>query len=179
MSLVLYIAAIGAANVITAGTAPLELGPFLIPWGTFAVAATFVLRDYIQREHGRTVAYIAVAVGLITAGITSAILGDTLAVVVASALALGLSEALDTEVFTRWPGKLPERVLVSGLFGSALDTTLFVIVGLSPLWSGIVPWAAVPNAVLGVFVVKAAVQTLGAALAWIAYGNDEPVEVAA
>lgn len=174
MTIVLYVAAIAAANVITAATTPLTAGPFVVVWGTFAVAFTFVLRDLIQLRHGRRVAYQAIGLGLLVALGVSFGLGDTLAVVVASTLALAVGETLDTEVFTRMRGHMPERIAVSGALGGLVDTALFVVVGLSPLWSGIIPWSAVPNAIVGVYLVKLALQLLSGA-AWWATRGREPV----
>lgn len=178
MSIVLYIAAIGLANIVTAGTDPLAVGPFLVPWGTFAIALTFVLRDVIQVRHGRAVAYIAIGTALVCSAATSALLGDTLAVVAGSALAFAVSESLDTEVFTRLRARIPARIAVSGLVGGAFDSVIFVVVGLSPLWSGIIPWSAVPNAVIGAYIVKAAVQFLAAGV-WRGVRGPEPLPEAA
>lgn len=172
MTILLYVGAIVAANVITARTVPAEIGPFLVTWGTWAVAVTFVLRDVIQVRWGRAVAYLAIVVALAASAVTSAALGDTLAVVVASALAFAVSESLDTEVFTRLRAGLPERVAVSGVIGGLFDTAIFVVVGLSPLWSGIIPWSAVPKAILGVFLAKALLQFVGAALWWEIGGRE-------
>lgn len=165
MLVVLYIAVVAVANWITAKTVPLAVGPFLIPWGTWLIAVTFFARDAIQLRHGRQTAYTAILGGIAVSWITATAFGFTHAIVVASAAAFALSETLDTEVFTRMPGNVPARVAVSGVLGGALDTTVFVIVGLSPLWGGIIPWSSVPNAILGAFIVKAGLQLLAAA-AW-------------
>lgn len=165
MTVVLYVAAIVAANIITAGTTPLDVGPLLIPWGTWLIGATFVLRDLVQLRHGRHGAYAAIGVALAASALTSAALGDTLAIVVASALAFAVSESADTEVFTRMRGRLPKRVAASGTVGALLDSVIFAVVGLSPVWSGIVPWDALPQVIAGQLVVKVALQFIAAG-AW-------------
>lgn len=170
----LYLAAIAAANIITAHTVPLALGPFLVTWGTLAAGATFILRDLVQVEYGRRVAYAVIGAGLIVAAVTSAVLGDTLAVVVGSAAAFAVGESFDTEVFSRMRAGVAARVAVSGLVGGTLDTVVFVVVALSPLWSGFVPWDKVPNAILGVVLVKAAMQFVGAGLWALAGPEPEP-----
>lgn len=169
---VLFIATIALANIVTAATEPLEVGSFLITWGTFAAALTLILRDLVQMFHGRRRTYEVIGVGLVVAAVTSAVLGDTLAVVVASAAALAVGSLFDTEVFTRLQARVPERVLASGLVGGTLDTAVFVVIGLSPLWSGIVPWSAVPNAILGVALAKAVLQLVGAVLWWAFRGHE-------
>lgn len=170
---VLFVLAVALANIITAATTPFELGPYLVTWGTLFAGATFVLRDLVQLRSGRRVVYTIILLGLITAAVTSALLGDTLAIVVASAVAIGVGETLDTEVFSRWRGGAPSRVLLSGLIGGTVDTVLFVVIGLSPLWSGILPWSAVDEAIIGVALVKAAMQVLGACGWWVV--APEPV----
>jgi hypothetical protein len=39
---------------------------------------------------------------------------------------------------------------------------LFVVLGLSPLTTGFVPWAAIPGAIVGQYIVKTAMQAIGA-----------------
>lgn len=64
----------------------------------------------------------------------------------------------NTEIFTRLRATLARRVLSSGAVGGAVDSTVFVIIGLSPLGAGFIPWTAVPMAILGQFVVKLVVH---------------------
>lgn len=176
MLAVLYVAAIVAANVITAKTQPLAVGTFLIPWGTWLVATTFFLRDGIQLRRGRAFAYACIGVALLGSLVACWALDLTLAVTVGSAAAFAVSETLDTEVFTRLPGNVPLRVAVSGVVGGLFDSTVFVVIALSPLWSGILTWDQVPHAVFGTFVVKAGLQLIAAAL--LAAGQRAGLRVA-
>lgn len=164
--LLLYVLSVVAANVITASTMPLEVTIgntlFIVTWGTWFIGATFFLRDAVQVRYGRAVAYQAIAVALVFSLVFSIWNGDVFWIVAASALAFGFSEVLDTEIFTRLHSTLAKRVLISGVFGGLLDSALFVIVGLSPLTTGFVPWSAVPAAILGQWIVKSALQALAA-----------------
>jgi uncharacterized PurR-regulated membrane protein YhhQ (DUF165 family) len=45
-----------------------------------------------------------------------------------------------------------------GVVSSLLDSVIFIVLGLSPLFSGFIPWSAVPNAILGQFTVKSLMQ---------------------
>lgn len=173
-----YVAAIIAANIITASTTPLHVGAFLIPWGTLLIGATFILRDVVQLAVGRAGAYLAIAVALAASAATSAALGDTLAVVVGSAAAFAVSESSDTEVFTRLRARIPTRVAVSGIVGGVLDSAIFATLALSPLWSGILPWSALPNVIAGQVIVKVAMQ-LAAGASWRAIRGPEPLPEAA
>src|SRR5690606_38503332 len=53
------------------------------------------------------------------------------------------------------------RVILSGLFGGILDSAVFVIIGLSPIGAGFVPWPAVPFAILGQTIIKFTMQLVG------------------
>jgi uncharacterized PurR-regulated membrane protein YhhQ (DUF165 family) len=85
-------------------------------------------------------------------------LGDTAHVAAASVVAFFVSEAADTEIFTRARRSLAARILLSGIVGGCLDSVLFVILGLSPVGAGIISWESVPSAVLGQMLVKLVVQ---------------------
>ncbi|GIP13184.1 conserved hypothetical integral membrane protein [Paenibacillus macerans] len=161
---ILYLLAIISANVITAAFSPLAWGPFIVPMGTFLIGATFILRDLVQKRIGRRATYLVILAALVLSAISSALLGDTLLITVASAITFALSETIDTEIFTRLKASLAKRVLYSGLVGGAVDSAVFVIIGLSPLGAGILPWSAVPAAILGQYLVKSAMQAIGAGI---------------
>ena len=92
----------------------------------------------------------------------SASLGDTLVIVAASALSFLLAETSDTEIYTRLKLPMAWRVFYSGIVGGLLDSVIFVVVGLSPLGAGFVPWSAVPAAIVGQVLVKIVMQMIGA-----------------
>lgn len=161
MYILFYVAAIILANVVTASFAPLNLGVFIIPYGTLLIGLTFMLRDFVQREHGREVTYKVIGLALLLSAISSWLLGDTLWIVFASAISFAISESTDTEIFTRLKKSLASRVLVSGLVGGLLDSAIFVIVGLSPIGAGFVPWEFVPMAIAGQVIVKSVLQMIG------------------
>lgn len=169
-----YVLCVAAANVITATTTPIFFLGFVVTWGTFFAGATFVLRDLVQREHGRQIAYAAIGAGLVISGAFSLVYHDALPIAVGSLIAFAVSESLDTEIFSRLHRPFAHRVAVSGLIGGLIDTALFVVIALSPLWSGILTWSQVPRAILGVYLVKAALQLFGAVVL-----RREPREVSA
>lgn len=164
MSIVLYFLAIVAANLITARTQPMAVGPFIVPWGTWLIGLVLVLRDFVQLRYGRPVAYAAILGALLASAATSARLGDPLAITAASALAFAVSESGETEIFTRLRRSLAGRIFLSGVTSSLLDSVVFIVIGLSPLTTGFVPWAFIPMAVLGQYIVKMAMVSLGAAV---------------
>lgn len=156
----LYLLTIAAANILTAKFRPFILldGLLIIPVGSLLVGFTFMLRDVVQVKHGKRKTYRTILAALIMSAIMSAAIGDTVHVAIASAAAFFVSEAIDTEIFTRLRSSLKRRVLLSGLVGGTVDSVIFVIFGLSPIGSGALTWPQVPFAIIGQTAIKAVVQ---------------------
>jgi uncharacterized PurR-regulated membrane protein YhhQ (DUF165 family) len=164
MTALLYIMGIIAANVITAALQPIIWGAFIVPWGTFFIGATFILRDLAQIRYGRTKTYGLITVALALSALLSRVNGDSLAIIWASAVSFLLSETLDTEIFTRTTGSLFKRISLSGTLGGIVDSGVFVVLGLSPIGAGFLPWGAVLYAIAGQVIVKTIMQLLGASV---------------
>lgn len=162
MIVALYLVVIVVANLLTASFDPLMIGPFVVTLGTFLIGATFVLRDLVQDLHGRKNTYLFIVLALIFSALSSYLLGDTLWIVFASAVSFLLSETTDTEIYTRLKLPIAYRVAYSGVVGGSLDSVVFVVIGLSPLGSGFIPWSVVPMAILGQIIVKSIMQVIGA-----------------
>lgn len=160
----LYLLLIAAANLLTAKFDPLVLvsGTLIIPVGSLFAGAVFILRDLVQLKHGKRKTYTTIIWAAALSAALSVSLGDTAHVAVASAVAFFISEATDTEIFSRLRSSLVARVLLSGIVGGCLDSVIFVVLGLSPLGAGMITWTAVPSAILGQLLVKAVVQLLAA-----------------
>ncbi|MCM3742416.1 VUT family protein [Oceanobacillus luteolus] len=158
----LYLISIVSANVVTAALMPLQIGIFIIPMGTFLIGATFIFRDLVQNKYGRAKTYMFIVTALVLSALVSFFLGDTLMIVAASALSFIISETADTEIYTRLRLPIAWRVFYSGIVGGLLDSVVFVIVGLSPIGAGFIPWEAVPAAILGQVIAKTVIQLFGA-----------------
>lgn len=85
-------------------------------------------------------------------------------IVLASALSFVVAETADTEIYTRLKLPMSWRVFYSGIVGGFFDSVIFVVIGLSPLGANILPWEAVPAAVIGQIIVKTVIQSIGAVL---------------
>lgn len=162
MSIFFYLVSIVIANVVTAAFAPLQFGAFIVPMGTLFIGATFIFRDLVQNKYGRAKTYLFIFTALILSAVVSFLLGDTLLIVMASALSFVVAETADTEIYTRLKLPMAWRVLYSGIVGGFLDSAIFVVIGLSPLGANILPWEAVPAAILGQIIVKTILQMVGA-----------------
>jgi len=160
----LYIVSISTANIITAAVAPLAIGAFIVPAGTLFIGATFILRDFVQNTIGKRKTYAVIAAALALSASVSFMLGDTLWITVASAITFALSETADTEVYSRLKTTFTRRVFISGIIGGTLDSAVFVIIGLSPLGAGFLPWDVVGYAIVGQAMVKGALQVIGAVI---------------
>jgi queuosine precursor transporter len=170
MTVVLYVAAIALANVLTA-----RLAPWLIPVdgqlvaitaGTWVIACTFWLRDLVQLQHGRRWALLAIGIALVVNLVLSRWYGDLLWVTVGSGLAFLLSETVDTYIYGIVDGRLGARILWSGLVSCPLDSMVFVLVGLSPWTTGIIGWNAVVLTVVVQTLIKWTLQLVAALPAW-------------
>ena len=157
----LYILAIIVANIVTAAFQPANLFGFLIPFGTWFIGLTFFLRDLTQNQYGRNKTYLFILIALVLSAITAYILGDPLNIVFASALSFLVAETTDTEIYTRLKLPMSWRVFYSGTVGGVLDSSIFVIVGLSPVGAGFIPWEAVPMAIIGQVIIKTVMQGIG------------------
>lgn len=155
-----YLSTIVLSNTLTASLPPLHFGPLIIPFGTFLIGFSFVFRDAVQHHIGRKNTYLTIFSAMVFSAITSWSLGDTLWIVFASAITFLFSETADTEVYSllKFPQSL--RVLYSGTVGGILDSVIFVIIGLSPLGAGFIPWEFVTTAILGQIVVKVTMQVI-------------------
>lgn len=162
MRILLYLLSIVIANVVTAAFAPLEFGVFIVPMGTLFIGETFIFRDIVQNKYGRAKTYLFIFIALILSAVVSFLLGDTLFIVMASVLSFVVSETADTEIYSRLKLPLAWRVFYSGIVGGIFDSAIFVVIGLSPLGANILPWEAVPAAILGQIIVKTVIQMVGA-----------------
>ncbi|SES15839.1 hypothetical protein SAMN04487944_1212 [Gracilibacillus ureilyticus] len=162
LRILLYLISIVTANVVTAAFMPLQFGVFIIPMGTLFIGATFIFRDLVQNKYGRAKTYLFIFTALILSAVVSSLLGDTLMIVAASALSFIISETADTEIYTRLKLPIAWRVFYSGVAGGFLDSVVFVIIGLSPLGAGMLPWEAVPAAIFGQIIAKTIIQMIGA-----------------
>jgi len=158
----------------------LKIGTFTgraVDMGTFIYPITFTLRDIIHKAAGRRVARIAI---LTSAGVNlflaaylswaasfrtdpsyalgeefSAVLGPLWRIVIASLLAMVVSELIDTEVYHFWVTKVTTRyqwarVLLSNAVSVPVDNLIFAIGAFAPLFflsqaqqDASLPWEAV------------------------------------
>ena len=129
----LYIAAIVVANIgfTYLPMIPLPGGEMLAPM-SFLIGFVFVIRDFSQREIGHKVLG-AMAVG----GLLSYYMADPF-VAYASVVAFMISEAVDWGVYTFTDKPLKQRILLSSLIGTPVDSAIFMLMLGFFSWYGLI-----------------------------------------
>lgn len=142
-----FLATIPAANWLigNVGTYCVSNGPCLIPVGfgfsapsgVLMIGAALVLRDAVQQLLGLRWAIAAIACGVVLSALVAP---PTL--VLASAIAFAVAEALDLAVYTPLRKRnLAVAVLASGLVGSFVDSAAFLFIAfgnLDYIWGQII-----------------------------------------
>ena len=128
-----YIAAICIANIgfTYLPMIPLPGGEMLAPM-SFLVGFIFVIRDFSQKEIGHKVLG-AMAVG----GLLSYYMADPF-VAYASVVAFIISESVDWGVYTFTDKPLKQRVLLSSLIGTPIDSAIFMSILGFFSWYGLI-----------------------------------------
>lgn len=161
LALVAFLLTVPVANwmIQNVGTECIPQGPCLIPVGfglsapsgVLLIGAALVLRDLVQHYFGTAVALFAIACGVVISALVA-----PPALVVASAVAFGLSELLDLAVYTPLRKRnRPMAVLASGAVGAVADSAVF-------LWLAFGSLAFIEGQVLG----KAWMTLAVAAILW-------------
>ncbi|MCS6840473.1 MAG: VUT family protein [Roseiflexus sp.] len=132
--IILYILAILAANLTA--DAILTVGVLQFALGTLFFGVIFTLRDLIHRQYNKAVVYAtilaAVGVNILAAAASLA----SARIILASAIALLLSELTDTEVYHALRHRVwVIRVLSSNALSAPLDTMLFTMLAFYGVWS--------------------------------------------
>ncbi len=130
----------------------------LIVVGTVVFGITFTQRDRVHRA-GRAWVYLMLIVTTILAALQSWFLDVSWRIIVASTLAILLSELVDTEVFHR----LKERrwfvrVMASNAVSIPIDTVIFNLIA----FGGVLSAGLIAAIMVGDIIVKAVVATLAA-----------------
>ncbi|HEY8977864.1 MAG TPA: VUT family protein [Burkholderiaceae bacterium] len=124
-----YAAAIVAANYLTAhhGLIPVGFG-LTATAGTYCAGAALMLRNLVQDGLGRRFVVLAIATGAALSALTSP------ALALASGVAFGVSELVDTALYTPLRRRGWARaVLPASLLGAILDSLLFLAIAGFPV----------------------------------------------
>jgi len=172
----------------------------VMPAGTLVFAVTFTLRDSIQRVLGKRIAQAVILIGALlnllmvlyfqlTIGLRPAsfwphqgayatILGAVPRIVLASIVAMIISELIDTEVYSIWVQKVdPDRkylwtrVIASNAVAVPIDSIIFQLIA----FGGVFPVAALIAAVWGQTLFKYAVTVVSVPLIYLTPNVKQPI----
>lgn len=133
-----YVGTIVAANWASTHSGALLFGAVLVPAGTLWAGVTLTLRDVLHETVGGRGVAVAISVG---AGLSWLLASPQIAV--ASGVAFGVSEIVDSVVYARLRARSRlGAVIGSNAIGLLIDSVLFV-----PMAFG--SFAAVPGQILG------------------------------
>jgi len=131
----LYIAIIVFSNISASWFVPIPFG------GTLSVAdltfgLVFTLRDAVHHVYRRRdIIYLFIFIALLCSTIALFILQEPLRIVLASAIGLVFSEALDTELFHRLKRHWIIRILTSNAISVPFDSALFFLIAFAGILS--------------------------------------------
>lgn len=158
---IIYILLIVIANLLTANIEPLNISLFIIPCGTLFIGFTFIVRDILQKKVGHKKIYLYIFLAMLINFLMSIINKDLFYITLASMLAFIFSETIDTEIYTKFKNKcFGDRIILSGIFSSFIDSIIFVVIGLSPLTTNILSWNLIFYTIIGQYLFKLIIQII-------------------
>jgi uncharacterized PurR-regulated membrane protein YhhQ (DUF165 family) len=136
MSIFFYALSILVANVTATWFIP--LGVLTVSVGTLVFGATFTLRDYVHSTYGRITTYKAIAFVVLLSILQTIFLDVPLRIIIASAVALLLSEVTDTEVYQKViQRQWITRVVTSNAVSVPIDNIIFNLIAFLVVIDGI------------------------------------------
>jgi len=105
--------------------------PITFPAGAAVIGLTFSARDFVQRKYGHLWSW----VWMIVATIITALFNKKFAF--ASGAAFLTSEALDWLIYTITKRPFSQRIILSNLIGTPVDSVVFVCIAFGWNWSAI------------------------------------------
>ena len=158
-TLILYLAIIVIANVLTVAIPPVSILGLLVPTSSWFMGFTFILGNKMVKEKGSKYSNTAIALGLVLSAIACYVLGYAQSIVIASGVAFTVSQLAGTYLYKGLQSIDVRRSNeISSMTGSFIDVVLFVVIGLSPLGTNAVSWIHIPNAVAGQLIVQLTLQ---------------------
>lgn len=153
-----YLGAVVLVNILFSYVPMIATPLGLLSPVAILVGTVFIFRDYAQRATGHLV-----LVAMVAATIISYMMADPF-VAVASALAFASSEIVDWILFTVTKKPFGERVFISSLVATPVDTVVFL------LW--------INDLSLGTFVLMVISKMIASAVLWAMYRDREHIVTA-
>ena len=152
---ILYFIAGILATLVTVWFKPLDLGLIVIPPSSWLMGLTFLLITLIAEKYGDKVASKMIWILLALTSIICFLLGYSQMLVIASGVAF-----VAGQFATKFLYSLTDNSLTSSMTGSMIDAIIWILLGLSPIGIGSVPWDMFIFAVVGQVLVQFIMQWL-------------------
>lgn len=120
MSIIFYLASILLANWLVIEFGIIKWGFIMFPAGAVCIGLTFSARDFVQRKYGKWKAWLWM---LVATGITVCF---NWKIAFASGCAFLVSEGVDWAIYTYTKKPFKQRIVLSNLIGTPLDSLIFV-----------------------------------------------------
>lgn len=152
---ILYFIAGILATLVTVWFKPLDLGLIAIPPSSWVMGFTFLLITLIAEKYGDKVASKMIWILLALTSIICFLLGYSQMLVIASGVAF-----VAGQFATKFLYSIADNSLTSSMTGSMIDAIIWILLGLSPIGIGSVPWDMFIFAVVGQVLVQFIMQWL-------------------
>jgi len=126
-----YLGSILLANWLVIQFGIIKLGFLIFPAGAVAIGLTFSARDFVQRKYGKWGAWI----WMLVATVITVIFNRKIAL--ASGTAFLVAEAVDWLIYTISKRSFSQRIVLSNLLGTPLDSLIFVTLAFGFVWPAI------------------------------------------
>ena len=131
IEIIFYLGSILLANFLVIQFGIVKLGFIMFPAGAVCIGLTFSARDFLQKKYGKWGAWIWM---LIATGIT--VLFNR-KIALASGTAFLVAEGMDWLIYTVTKKPFTQRIILSNLIGTPLDSLIFVTMAFGFLWPAI------------------------------------------
>jgi len=131
MEIFFYLGSIILANILVHTFGIVTVMGLTFPAGAVAIGLTFSARDYVQRKHGKWGCW----VWMIVAMVITFFFNKNIAL--ASMSAFMISEFIDWLIFTLSNRPFNQRIILSNLFGTPIDSVVFVALAFGWNWQAI------------------------------------------
>lgn len=134
LSMTIYILAVLIANYTATWFIPLPVFG-MVSVGTLVFGVTFTQRDRVHR-YGRRPVYLMIVIAAVGMAFESLFLGVEWRIIVASFIAIVLSETADTEIYQKLLNRSwIQRVIRSNLISIPLDSLLFNVIAFAGVFA--------------------------------------------
>lgn len=143
------------ATLVTVWFKPLDLGIIAIPPSSWVIGFSFLLITLIAEKYGNQVASKMIWILLALTSIICFILGYSQMLVLASGVAFVAGQFATKSLYN-----FTKHSLISSMIGSMIDAIIWILLGLSPIGIGSVPWDMFIFAVAGQVIIQFIMQWL-------------------